>query len=150
VSVVEELDDDGELPLVVIPCGKAKLALAAPAKDLYTGTFFRLALRAARALTSEARILILSGRHGLVGLQDVLEPYDLRLGQPFSLPAMDVVRQADRIGLLRERPILLLPAAYDLVATQAWPRSRNPLRGASGIGSMQHRLREIAETGRLP
>lgn len=34
-------------PLVVIPCGGRKLAHAAPAAELYTGSYFRAALAAA-------------------------------------------------------------------------------------------------------
>lgn len=132
-------------PLVIVPCGGAKLGRPAIAEQLYIGSFHRLTMRAAQALTSRERIRILSGRYGLLELDDVVEPYDQRINERFSLAGVDVVAQAEHMGLVGECPILLLPAAYDVVAIRAWPQNTNPLRGASGIGSMQHRLKEIVE-----
>jgi hypothetical protein len=133
-------------PFVVVPCGGAKLARPAIAEELYTGSFHRLAMRAARAMTDRHRIRILSARYGLLELDDEVEPYEQRMDRPFALAGVDVVAQAERMGLAGEHPVLLLPAAYDVVATRAWPDNSNPLRGASGIGSMQHRLREVIES----
>lgn len=71
--------------LILVGCGKAKRAAAAPARELYTGSLFR----AARAY-AEARACapsgcpsvdwrILSAEHGLVHPDVDLEPYDTML-----------------------------------------------------------------------
>jgi hypothetical protein len=63
--------------VALISCGKNKLEHAAPARQLYTGTQFRLALQVASCLFGE--VLVLSAKYGLVGLEDVLEPYELSM-----------------------------------------------------------------------
>lgn len=69
--------------VALIGCGKAKRDTTAPAKDLYTGTLFRLAR--AWAETHADRWLVISAAHGLVEPQRVLEPYDRTLaGKSFD------------------------------------------------------------------
>jgi len=63
--------------LVLIGCTAKKLARAAPARELYQGRLF-----AASVQYAEARglpWLVLSALHGVVGPDDVLEPYDVTL-----------------------------------------------------------------------
>lgn len=69
-------------PIVVIACGAAKLDRPAPASELYTSGHFTLMLRAARRLadTQGGRVLVLSARYGLVELDTVLDPYDVKMG----------------------------------------------------------------------
>lgn len=64
--------------VILIGCVKRKLPTAAPAKDLYVSPLFRKG----RAYAERAGVpwFVLSAQHGLVGPNDVLEPYDLRLG----------------------------------------------------------------------
>lgn len=67
--------------LIVVGCGDAKLAHAAPARELYTGSLFidhlRLATRLARG--ADGRVVILSAKHGVLDLDTVIEPYDVTL-----------------------------------------------------------------------
>src|SRR5690349_4767772 len=82
--VSRRVDPSALLDLVVVPCGGKKLNHSAPAGELYIGSYHRACRRAAEALRP-ARILILSALHGLVELDQVLAPYDLRMGQPGSV-----------------------------------------------------------------
>ena len=61
----------------LVGCGKSKLDHSAPARELYTGPLFRAALRYAEATCD--RVFVLSAKHGLLDLDTVIEPYDLRL-----------------------------------------------------------------------
>lgn len=61
----------------LISCGRAKRAHAAPARDLYVSSLFKLSLRAAKAWADE--VFIVSALHGLVSLDRVLEPYEVAL-----------------------------------------------------------------------
>lgn len=61
----------------LVGCGKKKLDRAAPTRELYTGPLFRAALRYAEATCD--RVFVLSAKHGLVELDAVVEPYDLRI-----------------------------------------------------------------------
>jgi hypothetical protein len=83
---------------VVIPCGAGKQDTAAPAAELYTGSMFTLALTAARTLVDDSHILILSARHGLVALDQVLEPYDVKMGGPLSVDPIDLTDQMIDLG----------------------------------------------------
>lgn len=52
--------------MIVIGCGKAKLDRAAPARELYTGSLFRMARR--YAVASKRPWVILSGAHGIIAM----------------------------------------------------------------------------------
>lgn len=70
---------------VVIPCSGAKADVAyAPARELYTGSFFRLALAAAERVDG-AEVFVLSALHGLVPVDKVIAPYEARMGAPGSI-----------------------------------------------------------------
>lgn len=137
-------------PLVVIPCGSTKAKTEAPAARLYRGTYFRLGLRAALALTGPDSIRILSARHGLLALHTMVEPYELRLGQPGSITAAELRAQALSLGLI-DRPEVVLFGGRDYVelAKQVWPCGLTPLAGTAGIGEQQRRLASIAAAGCL-
>ncbi len=66
--------------LCVVGCGKSKLSHAAPARELYTGPLFRDALGYATQPGRFAEVRIISAKHGLLRLDQVVEPYDLKLG----------------------------------------------------------------------
>ncbi len=61
----------------LVSCGARKLDHPAPARELYTGTLFRLASAYAERTCDEWYVL--SALHGLVHPDEVLLPYDLTL-----------------------------------------------------------------------
>lgn len=133
--------DAGAEPLVVIPCGGAKLDRPALAGELYTGSYHAACRRAAEVLTSPDRIRILSARYGLLRLDDPVEPYELRMGQPGSVAVDTVRRQAAAQELVDEAEVVVLAgAAYADVALQVWPHARRPLDGSRGIGDQLARM----------
>jgi hypothetical protein len=79
--------------LVLISCAGKKLPYRAKAKDLYASPLFKLSLRYAYSLEPDA-IFVLSAKHGLIDLEEELEPYDLTLN---DMPANDVRRWASRV-----------------------------------------------------
>ncbi|UXE04395.1 hypothetical protein SEA_FUNSIZED_24 [Mycobacterium phage Funsized] len=104
--------------LVVIPCAAAKVGHTAPARELYDSANFRHALRAAETVAREtgelfgetAAVMILSAEHGLVALDDVLDPYDTKMGQRGCI-GTDIV--VDQLVALAPRTVTsMLPAAY--------------------------------------
>lgn len=146
-EVYLELLDWTEWPhetLVVIPCAAAKLGRAAPAVELYRSSHFALGLAAARALTDDDWIRVLSARHGLVELRDGLEPYDTRWGGPDAVTVATVRVQSARIPA--EVVVALTPRAYTDVVGAVWPDVVAPLAGCAGIGEQRHRLATIRDT----
>lgn len=83
---------------VVLACGAQKLPTAAPALELYTGPLFGSARRWALSVTSRDRIFVLSALHGLVGADQVLEPYDQRI-KPTRETVDRLVDQAAELDL---------------------------------------------------
>jgi phage gp16-like protein len=102
----------------LVGCGKAKLSHAAPAKDLYTSTLFRLAREYAEETCD--RWFILSAKHGLVDPDSVLEPYELPMaalgrlvpGSPRDRWSVKVVAQLRALGLTLHQFVLLAGSDY--------------------------------------
>lgn len=137
--------------VAVVPCGAAKLSHAAPARDLYTSKHFQLALAAAEAEAAAydgpAEVLILSGKHGLLSLDTMVEPYDVRMGDPGSVSVDTITAQArargwddlaerapDVYGFLPNRYFEALDAALRPLfvwATQVY-------EATSGLGDQRH------------
>lgn len=137
---------------MIVPCGATKDPTPAkiPARHRYTGTYHRLGLRAAAALTGPNTTRILSARFGLMTLHRLVEPYNLRLGQPGAITADQLREQAADQGLLDHRNVVLLGGRdYTALAQRVWPHAHTPLAGTKGIGEQQQRLVAMAATGRL-
>lgn len=98
--------------VVVIACGAAKVAHPAPAAALYTSAHFSLMLRAARRMATAqgGRVLVLSALHGLVELDTVLDPYDVKMGAAGCVTAEVLAGQLVAIG--PSAITTLLPHAY--------------------------------------
>jgi hypothetical protein len=141
--------------LVIIPCGGAKLTQPAPAADLYIGSMFADTLRTARTMTSDENIRILSAKHGLVKLDTILEPYDVKMGDAQSV-SMDKLR--DDISELHElfshfdyRIHTLLPQAYYRALWAAVHTGKRPAAfkvwnhfdGCAGIGYQKAALKNL-------
>ncbi|MEU6562677.1 DUF6884 domain-containing protein [Nocardia nova] len=130
-------------PLVIVACGARKAMTPQPASALYTGSYNRMCLRAARALSDDRDIRILSARHGLLELDTVIAPYDTRLGEMDAFTPERLRQQATETGLLDRSVAILAPKAYVALALHAWPDACTPLAGVGGIGKQRRRLAEI-------
>ena len=136
--------------IVILSCGKAKAASIRPARALYTGCYFRACLAHALSVSPPGRCLILSAKHGLLGLDDPIAPYDLRMGRPGSVTPARIAEQAGRRGLAG--PILsLCGASYNaaLIAAGLGP-IRSPFAGLArdSMGARMALLR--SNRGRAP
>jgi hypothetical protein len=68
----------GEKRIVLLSCVSKKRTERARAEDVYISPLFRLSLAYARMLKPDA-IFILSAKHGLVALDQEIDPYDVTL-----------------------------------------------------------------------
>ncbi|MEK9521443.1 hypothetical protein MIU24_18915 [Streptomyces venezuelae] len=148
-ETVEQADAEqaAEQPLVIIPCGSTKLDHAAPAADLYVGSYHRACARAAAALTANGgTVLILSALHGLVPLDRVLDPYEMRMGDKGSVTP-DVLReQARALGVDTAANVTILAGlSYATPALAVWPHADAPLVGLPGMGHHMRALAQIAD-----
>lgn len=128
--------------LVVTPCGARKLDKPARAAELYTGSYFRASIKYARTLAPDDRIRILSARHGLIPLDRLVAPYELRFGQPGALDVPDLIGQAVEQKLTDADPVIVLGGReYSARGRAVWPNAITPLAGiAGGLGAHLHAL----------
>ena len=107
----------------VVPCGAAKLDVAAPARELYTGSHFRNTLATAEQLAAEegGLVLILSAKLGLIELDTVVAPYDVKMGDADAITPTAIRNGAVELGLDQLDPELyaFLPSAYYAALAQA-------------------------------
>ena len=130
-------------PWVIIPCSGSKLDRPAPADELYTGSMFKLTLRAALSITSPERVRVLSGLYGLVSLYAKIGPYEQRIDQPGGITASRVRQQLSAASITG--PIVsLLPKPYLRVLTIAHTGTPadlvNLYEGCRGIGDQRAAL----------
>lgn len=130
--------------VVVVSCGGRKADGPAVAGELYTGSYHRAMRRAADALTRDGgRVLILSARYGLVELDELLAPYELRLGDAGAVSAERVREQAEALGVADEAVTVLGGRAYVELAREVWVDAEAPLAGSRGICEQLGRLARI-------
>lgn len=129
----------------LIPCGGAKLTQPAPARDLYTGQMFRHTITAAQAAigADDARVLILSAEHGLVDPDQIVAPYDRKMGDPGCVSAETITWQAAALGIdFGDEVYAFLPASYYRVADEGLRELdvflQDVYEGTAGIGEQRH------------
>lgn len=70
--------------LLIISCGNLKREGSYKAEDLYIGLMFRKRLKFAKSLKNIHKIMILSGKYGLIDLDEIIETYDEKLKKDFK------------------------------------------------------------------
>jgi len=133
--------------VVIVPCGGKKADHPDQAGRLYIGSYHAATRRAAAALTDNGTtgaILILSAKYGLLTLDRVIEPYDLRAGQPGAVTAQIVRAQAGALGVLDADVTVLAGRAYVSIILEVWPQAADVLAGTRGIGQQLARLAAIS------
>jgi hypothetical protein len=138
-----------------LSCGgrKSTTEQPVPAGEMYCGSYHVALRRAADSLAAQdqdstARVLILSALHGFVALDDLIAPYDLRMGDEGSVTGEKLRRQAADLGVLHADVTVLGPRAYVEAARAVWPRLTDVLAGARGIGEQLAKLADIYAPGR--
>lgn len=73
--------------LLIISCGDVKREGAFKAEELYVGLMFRKRLKFARSIKDIDKIMILSGKYGLIELDTIIETYNQKLPKDFQFSA---------------------------------------------------------------
>ncbi|MGC4947745.1 DUF6884 domain-containing protein [Streptomyces sp. DT224] len=138
-------------PVVVIPCSGKKLTVPAPAGELYLGSYHRACRATADALAADGGlVLVLSSLHGLVTLDEILHPYEMRFRDPGAVSG-DILRaQARELGVDQAQDVTVLAGAdYVTAARAVWPDASAPLAGL-GIGKQRQRLAQLRTAAGTP
>jgi hypothetical protein len=109
----DEFPEPDGAPWVIVSCGAEKLDHRAPAGEMYVGSYHRAARRAAAVLTRPDRTLILSARHGLLRLDDLIDPYEMRMTNPAAVSPRLVARQMRDLGIARPGTRIVVLAGKD-------------------------------------
>lgn len=131
--------------IVIISCGAKKRTTPCAARDLYIGNYFRTALRYALALTAgdEGKVFILSAKWGLLTLDQIVEPYELRMGRPGAIAVEHVRAQADLHGIASANIVAVAGDAYVKLCRQVWGvEIQTPLTGKGGLFQQLAWMRE--------
>ena len=134
----------------VIPCSARKAGRPMAARDLYAGQMTRHTLANAEALAQidrdagrPARVLVLSALHGLIDPDQVIAPYDCKMGAPGSITPALLAGQAWKLGIRNGSDVYaLLPRAYYDVLDDALRRldvyTQDVYEACAGIGDQRH------------
>ncbi len=133
--------------IVLIPCVSQKLTHRAKVRNLYTSTLFKLNLKYAEKLAPD-EIFVLSAKHGLLSLDQEIEPYEQTLNNMRSseikLWANHVLTQIRDICFIKDSEFTFL--ASDKYIKYLSPHLENyelPLKGLR-IGEQLQKLKEMA------
>lgn len=119
--------------IILISCVSKKLARRANTRDIYVSPLFRLNLAYAESLKPDA-IYVLSAKHGLLSLNDEIEPYNLTLntmgtGQIRAWASRVVQQLAEVADLKRDRFVFLAGEKYRKFLVSDITRYEIPMQG---------------------
>lgn len=80
--------------VALISCGKRKAERPAAVRDLYQGDLFQKSLRYAEEVAEADEVYVLSAKHGLIALDEVIAPYEMTLNR---MGVREVQDWADRV-----------------------------------------------------
>ena len=132
--------------IVLISCVSKKLSHRAKVKNLYVSTLFKYNLKYANTLGADS-IYVLSAKHGLLSLDQEIEPYEQTLNNMHANEVKDwankVIRQLIIVTSLEEAEFIFL--AGNKYRKYLLPHIKNvqiPLEGLR-IGKQLKRLKEL-------
>lgn len=124
-------------------CGAKKLSGTHRADELYIGQYHKMAMAYAKTFTN-ARVLILSSKYGLVEPHEMIESYEQRMGQPGTVSVQRLRLQAEQLGLGMATRVTVVGGKKYVAAVQTvWPTARSAflfVRG--GMGSQMKYMKE--------
>jgi hypothetical protein len=136
------------MKIVLIACSSRKIGRKARAEELYSSTLFRLGLKYAKHIKAD-KIFILSAKHGLICLDDEIEPYNETLNEMKiegrRLWAENVLEQLKKISDIENDEIIFFAGKkYREFLIPYIKNYRIPLEGL-GIGRQLKFLKEKLE-----
>lgn len=131
----------------LISCTKSKQNYDCSAREMYdSSSLFRLAYAYAKSLAPDEKIFVISAKHYLLPLDDVISPYDvslnnLRIAERRKWAGV-VFSQLENIFNLNETTFVMLAGKkYSDELITLLPHTENPLKGMA-IGIRMNYLKE--------
>jgi len=147
---LEVAPNEGEPDLIVIPCGSDKKpGWSMRADELYTGQYFRAALKYARAIAPDSKIRILSAKHGLLRVGDMVRSYDVKFGDEKAIGIEELKGNFREAGILQQdtnKDVRVIGGKeYIGRVAAAVPFARRVLPAGLGIGEQLSALKKLTE-----
>lgn len=132
-------------PVVIVPCGGKKSPGTLPAGSKYIGSYHLMTRKAATAIAGRtgARVIVLSARYGLLEMGDLVDDYDLTMGDAGAVTAGRVAEQAAQLGITDAAVTVIDGKKYADVVTAVWPHAVRALDGTNGMPHQMKRMSEI-------
>jgi hypothetical protein len=127
--------------IIIIPCGFKKRTGVHKAVDLYIGPYFKSNLRWARNYVKDSDILILSAKHGLLDLDRVILPYDLKMGETGDVSVESLKLQAEQRGIVDYEVFALGGKTYTDKLEKIFNNISLPMKGLS-LGYAMQRVKQ--------
>ena len=133
--------------IILVACASKKRATRTRAAELYISTLFKYSLQYARKLNPDA-IFILSAKHGLLTLDEEIEPYDVTLNKMRANErkawANRVVEQLEgHADLQHDHFILLAGERYRQYLLPHLTSYEVPLEGLRIGGQLQYLKKQV-------
>ena len=134
--------------IVLISCSSEKESTATTAEQLYRSSFFKKSLARAKKLNTDA-IYILSGKHHLLPLDKVIEPYNQRVSRKKDENeawGAKVIEQLKKVtDLQNDKFIIYAGKDYVTPIKSSLKNVILPFDGVKGNGEMLQRLNQEEE-----
>ena len=130
--------------ICVVACGQKKQPGEWPALELYVGSYFRQCAAWALAKFDPGDIYVLSAKYGLIRGDEVLTPYNVRLGDRGAITWRQTKEHAEVLGLLDVDEVTVLGGVlYRGHCISVWglERVKAPFGKISGIGYQMQAMR---------
>jgi len=148
----------------IIPCSAAKGQMMAHAEFLYESQNFQAQLECAKSNCDE--VLILSAKHGLLSLDEWVEPYDVKMGEgsPEEITWQEIAHQVRNRFMVWDEESYSWEMPEDIVFDAWLPRQYfnklqdlflmgnvdfhafNALEGNHGIGEQKAMVKQMTQT----
>jgi len=132
--------------IIIITCGSTKALTKSRAEKMYVGGHFKNCLKWAKSSTITENIFILSAKYGLLKLDEMIAPYDLKMGQKGSVTGEFISRQAHDLGFWPAKGFEIISSAgeaYQGPLIKAFGQSiKFPFKGLS-MGYMAQAMKRI-------
>ncbi|MFJ3097907.1 DUF6884 domain-containing protein [Streptomyces hydrogenans] len=136
----------------IVPCSASKQPTPdgqpIAARDLYTGSYHRAAMRAVEAVTATGdTVLVCSAKHGLVTTDTPLLDYDVKAGDPGTITRATMAEQAQQLIPAGAQVVVLGGKAFVQLVRLVAPGALAVTAGTTGIGDQLARYADIVESG---
>lgn len=136
----------------LIACASRKLASKARVREIYDSALFKKSLEYAEKNGAD-KVFVLSAKHGLIGLEEVIEPYNLTLNKMSKKERIDWAERVLRglrkeVDLEKDKIVFLAGKNYREYLLPEIKNYSIPLQGL-GIGKQLKCLKEALDEPRM-